>query len=298
VAREVRVETVNAGGAGERWTASWRWWEGRPRAAFELAAPRLWRARGLWRIEGVWERQTYLVAPPHGGDAGVAASERRRATVSFGDWASGNARWEVRGGWDDWATRGSHASAGAIVERRWLADRVSVRGEGTFWRPIGRAAAFGSSSVSAAWRSTPEPGSPWLASAGVYGVSRRAPLDVWPTADTGQVGPQLLRAHPLLQDGAIPTSDASPVLAHVTVERQQPIALPMPVRVWWAAFVDAARRGAFGDHRAGATLIDAGVGLRLQLPGAARVLRLDVARGLRDGGFAFSAGWQVAWSGR
>jgi len=63
-----------------------------------------------------------------------------------------------------------------------------------------------------------------------------------------------------------------------------------------AAFADAAsatRRLVPGTG----SEVDAGVGLRLALPGAAGALRVDFARGLRDGRQALSAGWQRAWPG-
>jgi hypothetical protein len=42
----------------------------------------------------------------------------------------------------------------------------------------------------------------------------------------------------------------------------------------------------------GAWQVDAGVGLRIKVPGAAGTLRADVGRGLRDGATAFTIGWQ------
>jgi hypothetical protein len=38
-----------------------------------------------------------------------------------------------------------------------------------------------------------------------------------------------------------------------------------------------------------------GIGLRLRVAGHAPTLRIDVARGLRDGQSAVSAGWQLPW---
>jgi hypothetical protein len=46
-----------------------------------------------------------------------------------------------------------------------------------------------------------------------------------------------------------------------------------------------------------ATQLDAGFGLRLRLPGAKGAVRIDFARGLRDGRNAVSAGWLGAWPG-
>jgi hypothetical protein len=105
----------------------------------------------------------------------------------------------------------------------------------------------------------------------------------------------LLRAHPLLDAGAIPTPDLSPRLAHATLELQRPLAIRLPTRIWWAAFVDAAQRGASAEHPRSAALVDVGLGLRVNVPGTRQFLRLDVARSLSDGRVAVSAGWQSAW---
>ena len=64
-----------------------------------------------------------------------------------------------------------------------------------------------------------------------------------------------------------------------------------------ALFTDTARAW----QRAGpgaAWHSDAGIGLRLALPGKAGTLRLDVARGLRDAAHVLSAGWSTSWPDR
>jgi hypothetical protein len=38
--------------------------------------------------------------------------------------------------------------------------------------------------------------------------------------------------------------------------------------------------------------VDVGTGIRVRIPGMAGALRIDTARGLRDGASAFTAGWQ------
>ena len=298
-AREVRWETANALGDGELWMAAWRWWSGRPRVSVGLATPRLGRATGLWRLEGSWEQERYRSSAQDSQNLAtdpLFISERRRAGLSFGDWASGDLRWEISGALDRWTDRGTHASAGASIERRWFDDRLALRSDTTIWRQIAhRAATFETSALSGAWRSAIDPGNRWTASAGIYAASAGAPLDLWPATDTGSIRPLLLRAHPLLRDGAIHERDVSRVLAHATVELQQPLRMPIPTRTWWAAFVDVAKRGMSREPAVATTLVDVGIGLRVDLPGAPYVLRMDVARGLRDGRMALSAGWEKAW---
>jgi hypothetical protein len=301
VRREARLEFANATASGELWTASWRWWANRPRVAVALAIPTFAGATGLWRVEGSWERQTYLAVPNQPGAStpdGLIASERRRAGLSFGDWASGELRWQVRGGLDRWVDRGSHVSAGGAIERRLGADRIALGAEGAIWRPMGgNGDTFAAGSLSMAWRTTPARGHRWTATAGLHGVSASAPLDLWPSAGTGEGRPLLLRAHPLLHDGIIRAAEVTRVLAHGTLERKQPLSLRPPAPLWWAVFVDVAGRPSSHSGAERVMMIDVGTGLRLDLPGTPDVLRLDVARGIRDGNTALSVGWQTAWPG-
>jgi hypothetical protein len=131
----------------------------------------------------------------------------------------------------------------------------------------------------------------WLARAGVEGAGAEAPLSLWPGAGTGQARDALLRAHPLLHDGAIRDGVFGRRLAYAGIEWRRWISRGFgPVRLSPAVFVDAARAGAvpaFADRRAH---VDVGAGLRIAVPSAG-VLRADVARGLRDGQMAVSFGW-------
>jgi hypothetical protein len=88
----------------------------------------------------------------------------------------------------------------------------------------------------------------------------------------------------LLDDGAIEASRLYRALAHATLEFQRPIAARPLARFGWAAFIDTTQHD-----------VDAGVGLRVKLPAAPGALRVDLARGLRDGRVALSAAWQPAW---
>jgi hypothetical protein len=124
----------------------------------------------------------------------------------------------------------------------------------------------------------------WHATGLLAAVTPTAPLDLWSGGDTGVVRRTLLRAHPLLEDGAIRASELHQVLPNVSLEYQHGITTYRVMQIGWAAFVDATSRHA-----------DTGVGLRLKLPGSASPLRIDFARGIRDGAAALSFSWQPAW---
>jgi hypothetical protein len=113
------------------------------------------------------------------------------------------------------------------------------------------------------------------------------PPDLWFGGDTGHARTALLRAHPLLEDGALRSDRLGRRLLQATLEAQQWWRGPAGIGAAAAVFADAAdvaRRlqpGARGD-------VDVGVGARLTVPGLAGVFRIDVARGLRDGATAVS----------
>ena len=62
-----------------------------------------------------------------------------------------------------------------------------------------------------------------------------------------------------------------------------------------AGFVDAAQASQRIAGTRSPLFVDAGMGVRLRMPGRAEILRLDVAHGLRGGGATVSVGWLGAW---
>jgi hypothetical protein len=237
-----------------------------------LAVPKLARWTGVWRIAGGWERQTYRLATT------TIESDRRSASVSFGDWASGHVRWHLGTAIDRWNDGATHLSMLGEFERRFAGDHLAVN-------VASRAAArFGAATVSARWRSSLDTLAGWQAAGVLAAVTSTAPLDLWPGGDTGVARSALLRAHPLLDAGAIEASELQRVLPNASLEYQRRFASRPVLHVGWAAFVDATDR-----H------VDAGLGLRFKLPASPGLLRIDVARGIRDGATALSASWQSAW---
>ena len=224
---------------------------------------------------------------------------RLHAGLSFSDWMGADLRYSVTAGADSWhgATyTGRTVFAGGSLERRWQNERWSVVGTGTAWFPAG-GAAFHASGVRAAFRSSSSAkGWVYLADAGVERASDNAPLAIWPGAGEGHSRAPLLRAHPLLDRGAIDLERQSAfgrTLAYTHAEAQRWIAAAAPVRVGIAAFADlagASRRRGPADRST--TQIDLGAGVRVRIPGAAGTLRVDLAHGLRDGANALTFGWQ------
>jgi hypothetical protein len=277
--RELSASMASALHGGELITASWRWWESRPRVAFEYAAP---SRLGVWRAELFGEKQTY------GAAVDELVERRRGGSLSLSHWTDTMTRWTIGAGIDTWNDGERTLSLSVEADQRLAADRLSLHGGASLFAGSFSAWTGGAGAV---WRSSiRHEGTVVLARAGVDAVSREARLALWPGAGTGPARRVLLRAHPLLDDGRVTGDVFGRRLAYSGVEAQRwtkPVF--KVVRLAPAAFVDVA--GADRRLRPGsASHADAGVGLRVALPGSS-VLRVDVAKGLRDGDTAVSVGW-------
>ena len=193
---------------------------------------------------------------------------------------------------DRWRGIGRTAAVSGRVQFWPLLDRLSLEAGASGWR--GSNARFGGADLRARLRTKASSiGTVWLAEVGYQAATSSAPASLWPGADTGHARDVLLRAHPLLDDGIIRDGVFGRRIAFGSVEAQhwlRPVARNL-LRIAPAVFLDSARatRGlGSSDRRAH---YDAGAGIRIALPGTG-VLRVDVARGLRDGRTVFSVGWQ------
>jgi len=202
--REVAVVVPGTTGQGEVWSASWRWWEHRPRVAFGFAAPGTGRLPGVWRVDGSWEAETY--ASGDSQSAALIRQTRSRGGLTVSDWLSGNVRFALSAGLDSWSDAGTtlalpsarkSASIGGSIERRFWRDRLALAADGSRWMSIGAGSGFGAAGVQALARSSNETRG-WIYSgmAGAERVSDNAPLGLWPGAGDGRARPPLARAHP------------------------------------------------------------------------------------------------------
>jgi hypothetical protein len=306
VDREISVAEPGFTGQGELWSASWRWWSNRPRVAVGFAAPRVGGLPGVWRVEGSWEIETYGV-----DGARLARESRAHGGLSVSDWLTGSVRYSLGVGLDAWDTGVRAASAGASLEKRWLGDHVALRGAATTWVPIAAGTAMpvppaapGSSALSTRFsavgaRASVQSSSSahrwrYQAAAGAEQVSDAAPLTLWPGAGEGLARAPLLRAHPLLDNGIVDTSASSVFgrsVEYGSVELQRWFERPALVRLGLAGFADLARATRTAIPGETVRQTDLGAGLRVRLPGAEHVLRIDLAHGLRDGANALTIGW-------
>jgi hypothetical protein len=215
------------------------------------------------------------------------------------DWILPNLRYSLNGGIDSWDTGTTAASFGGTLERRLFADRLAVEGDATTWVPLGKddfKVGFNALGARAQARTRSPRDWGYDIGAGATWVSDAAPFSIWSGAGEGRARPNLLRAHPLLDNGVIDARGGATfgrTLRYGNAEGQRWLSRPSLVRIGIAAFVDmaqATRRLATAD---GPVQTDIGGGLRFRIPGAQGMLRVDVAHGLRDGANAVTIGWMV-----
>ena len=292
IRHEVAADVAGPTGSGELWSAAWRWSSGRPRVLFRLAMPAPHGLRGIATIDAWWERESYRTSTTPIDDPSRIV--RRSVRASLADWAPHQLRWLTGAALDRIDSQDFIALDG-LLDKRFIGDRVAVGAAGTWWSSVGGASGFGTASVTTAWRSARSPASAWSGGLGMATVTSAAPMVVWPGAGTGQSRDMLLRAHPLLDRGAIVGPAFGRRLLHASME-YQPIGVNTARgRVSAAAFVDAARTWDQTERSSRPFLVDVGVGLRAQTVGLARGIRVDVAYGVRDRRRALSAGWQKTW---
>ncbi len=272
---QVRVDVHGALRQAERVTVAWRWKSARPHVVVAAAFPAPAFLPGLVSFEAVWEEQTYT---------NVSRESRRRVGLTLSDWVTGQVRWHVGVGTDRFDGRGHLAGFGG-AEFRLAQDHLALTASGQFWTPRSSGEAFSSVGATAAWRSTLSAFDTVVyGAASTYRVSTHAARAVWPSAGTGGRG-ALLRAHPLIIDDIVSGPLFGRSVTAAGLEVWQPVKEHLGQRLFLAAFVDAAR--------ATRLYVDAGVGVRLATLGG--TARLDMAHGLRGGGFTVSAGWMLEW---
>lgn len=294
--RELKVAVVAPSSAGELWTAGWRWQRHRPRVRGSLSVPAASWMPGVTTIGVVWEQNAYARADV---DRAPVRVDHQRVAWQFADWATRDLEWSAGAALDVW-NRQRRVGVEAGLGRRLAGDRLALELDAAGWVPAGRGDAIARGALAVAWRSTTHADRRSMTGvAGVEAVSATAPFDLWPGADIGQARAPLLRAHPLLRDGVVTGAVFGRSLSHATLEYQQP--LPRVPASWLqvVAFVDVAsawRRGGRGVPPAWQA--DAGLGVRLGLAGQGGAVRVEAARGLRDGHLTVQGRWETGWRGR
>ena len=275
-------------GAGELWMVDWRWSTPRRRIAFGLRVPVAGPVPGALTVGGLAERETYVFGTE-------TREDRRRAELKLATWLAPWLRVSTTAAFDRWYELGSFGSLGADLLFVGLDDRASIRVCGEGW--VGSAAPFARGDVELGWTSRLERrGLVVSARLGGSVAANASPFMIWPGAGTGTGRPALARAHRMLTEGRFNGSLFGRTLGYGGLEAVSWTHLG-PLALGGAAFVDLAAATDRPEPYLGTDFqTDAGVGLRLGLPGLGAV-RVDLARGLLDGAVAVSAGLQTGVGG-
>ena len=280
--RELRVTIGSVTGGGEAFGVGWRWWERRPALAVTMSVPSpIDGAGAVWTVTAEYDEQTY---------GGSEVEERRRsAAFSAADWIGDHWRWEAGGGVARWSGNELSVMLTGSLARHVANDRLRIQ---SALQVYAGGVDTARASLLSEWRSTRAPqGMVWHARGGLDVTGDSAPLGLWSGAGTGHARTPLLRAHSLLDDGVIQDGVFGRTLAHGGIEWRR--WMQPGVRIWRIApaiFLDVARAWRTTDGFDTRPHADIGVGVRLNVPGGG-ALRVDLARGLRDGEMAVSAGW-------
>jgi predicted double-glycine peptidase len=151
--REVEITVPGWRGQGDLWTANWRWWDHRPRVAFSFAMPHAGTLPGVWRVEGSWEVQSYGFGA-RSASRPALREERGHGGLVIADWLNGNLRYELTAGLDSWNGVRRAASVGALLDRRWARDRLSIVADATAGMPLTADPGFRSAGLRVTFRSS------------------------------------------------------------------------------------------------------------------------------------------------
>lgn len=288
--RDVAVSLTNIAGAGERVTGSWRFREGFERAEASVEAPAPLPLGAVWKLSGVDARETHA---PFGAPVTFRWT---RAAFQASDWITSWLGWTAGAGVERWPdlADGTRDNKTYVAGRGLLAIGASIDAHVTLEGWIGGSGATRASTAARA--SAAALGGHAMLVAGMEGVHGNTPPFLMPGAGDGNIRRPLLRAHPLIERDAIRVDQGQMLarrLFHGTAEWSRPLARVLVASVDAAVFADAAYARQLLDRRASDTQIDAGIGLRIRALGAGPTFRLDVARGLRDGRWALTAGTVV-----
>ena len=294
----VNIDIAGPLGRGEVFEVGTRWRRERPRVEFGLEIP-AGRLPGVAVVDGLWERQTYRL----GSTVDGAVIEEREISLGVGlvDWANYGLRWQAGGGFSQFDTA-SFVSLQGGLERRLMKERLALMLDVGHWFSADGSRSFSVGDLSADWRSQAPTGRAvplWSAWVGYSATTADAPLAKWPGASTGKGRNAILRAHKLLEHNVVTGEVFGRRLFYASAEYERPVYSHEMGVLGVAVFVDSARAW----ERIYSPLpspfhVDVGFGIRMRAPGFGGAIRMDYAKGLRDGRSAVSTAWVSEWPRR
>jgi hypothetical protein len=292
VQREVTLVVATPTGAGELWSANWRWEHAHPRVDLDVDLP---LRRGTLSLEGTWERFRFRSDT---AAAGRVEASRHATGIGFGTWVSPSLRPSAGIGLERWSGKREFLALWAGTDFRTAADRLVLNTELELGQSLLSSPSYLRGRLGATWASTLGIGrASWSTNVGVELVSARTPLGLWPVASGDLAWAIPLRAHPRQRDGLLPGATSGRSMFHGGLSGDQPFYRMGPFTFALGLFLDGAEvlhpiDGSGRDR----FFLDAGGGLRIGLvDGQLGVLRIDLATGLTDRSTALTAGLHQSW---
>ncbi|HLB54464.1 MAG TPA: cysteine peptidase family C39 domain-containing protein [Gemmatimonadales bacterium] len=293
---EVGLEIASPTGAGELWTANWRWEPARPRAAFRVDMPVDLGVQGVIGIEGAWERFRFGLDT---ATTTVSEETRRSAVVGFGGWVTVAVHPSAGLRLERWSGNRHYLAASVGAELRARDNRFALIATSEYAVALSTHPSYARGGTRARWASSLGLGrAAWSAQFGFDWASPHAPLGTWPVAGGNLSWMIPLRAHPLTGGGLLSGRSAGRGIIHAGIAGDHPVYRIGPLVLAAGVFLDGAEVIAAADGSpTGRFYLDGGAGIRIGIAeGQLGVLRIDLARGLlADRGSALTVGVHRSW---
>jgi len=292
----VALEVNNATGAGERWSARWRWERARPLASLLVEIPARLGIPGVIGLEGA--REGMRVALDAQGSR-VLEDRWRSVRLGFGAWLTGHVRPRLTVGLDRWSGARSYLTLQAGGELHGWDDRLRLSVTGTRAVALEGHPGWQQGGARAMWASSLGlDRAAWSARLGGDWTSSGTPLGAWPIAGGSLARSIPLRAEPSPHHDFLAGRAAGRGIVHGGLGGDVPVYRMGPLVLAVGAFLDGARVLTSADAMVrDRNYLDGGLGVRVGVAGGELgVLRVDLARGLlADRRSALTVGVHLAW---
>ncbi len=262
-------------GAGEQWTAHWRWESADPRVELRLAIPARIGIPGIVSLARSWETYRY--------NAGALDEQRRASSFSFNGWVRPDIEQQTSVRLERWSGQRDFLAfsiAGALHRSH---DRTNVLAQVEHAVPLRGAASYDRVRARAHFALPPDRWlNSWSMHLGADWNSAATPRGLWSIAGGNLSRDIPLRAHPFIVNGRLPSLRVARTIAHGGVAGDRQVGSVGPIALGVGVFVDAASVMSRGDQTVmESRYLDGGAGLRIGLKESKlAALRVDVARGI------------------
>ncbi len=274
-ARDATFAVNTPFGAGEQWTAYWRWESADPRVVLRLAIPARIGIPGIVSLARSWETYRY--------DAGALDEQRRASSFSFNGWVRPDIEHQTSVRLERWSGQRdflAFSMAGALHRSH---DRANLLAQVEHAVPLSGAASYERAKARADFTLPPDRWlNRWSMHLGADWNSAATPRGLWSIAGGNLSRDVPLRAHPFIVSGRLPALRVARTIVHGGVAGDRQVGSVGPIALGVGVFVDGANVMSRGDQTViGSLYLDGGAGLRIGLKESKlAALRVDVARGI------------------